>query len=212
MLVTEHESGHGKLVLLVVSEPQYYEFSYFIQCLIRKRQQSLETVKKERPDLILLDISMPGYNGWEVLQQLREDQHSMPVVMVSADASEGCDRADSLQLNDGYIIKPIRLDLMLDTIAQMLALDWRFEKSAEPLAEIPSPETGTLALPDKAHRQQLANLARIGHRKGLLEALYELKHSGEAEGPFTRELTTLTNDFQFEKILELLKVAEHETS
>jgi len=41
VLVTEHESGHGKLVLLVVSEPQYYEFSYFIQCLIRKRQQSL---------------------------------------------------------------------------------------------------------------------------------------------------------------------------
>ena len=41
MFITEHESGHGKLVLLVVSEPQYYEFAYFIQCLIRKRQQSL---------------------------------------------------------------------------------------------------------------------------------------------------------------------------
>ena len=43
MFITEHESGHGKLVLLVVSEPQYYEFAYFIQCLIRKRQQSLVT-------------------------------------------------------------------------------------------------------------------------------------------------------------------------
>jgi len=41
VFITEHESGHGKLVLLVVSEPQYYEFAYFIQCLIRKRQQSL---------------------------------------------------------------------------------------------------------------------------------------------------------------------------
>jgi hypothetical protein len=42
VLVTEHESGHGKLVLLVVSEPQYYEFALFIQCLIRKRQQPLD--------------------------------------------------------------------------------------------------------------------------------------------------------------------------
>jgi hypothetical protein len=52
----------------------------------------------------------------------------------------------------------------------------------------------------------------IGHRKGLLEALHALKHSGDAAEPFARELTRLTNDFQFEKILELLEVAEHEAS
>lgn len=45
-----------------------------------------------------------------------------------------------------------------------------------------------------------------------MESLHRLKHSGEADERFTLELTGLTNDFQFEKILELLKVAEHETS
>ncbi|AFP30121.1 ATP-binding protein [Marinobacter sp. BSs20148] len=206
VLLVDDDASHRQVIRAMLS-PLGFEVRDIGNAL-----HVLETVKTERPDLILLDVSMPGYSGWEVLQQLRADQHSMPVVMVSADASEGCDRADSPQLNDGYIIKPVRLDLLLDIIAQMLALDWRFEKSAEPLAEIPSPETGTLALPDKAHRQELANLARIGHRKGLLEVLHGLKHGGEAEQPFIRELTTLTNDFQFEKILELLKVAEHETS
>jgi|GEM_PF-4660228 len=76
----------------------------------------------------------------------------------------------------------------------------------------PLPEPGVLPLPDIAHRLTLASLARIGHRQGLMESLHRLKHSGEADERFTLELTGLTNDFQFEKILELLKVAEHETS
>ncbi|MEP6367390.1 MAG: hypothetical protein ABJ148_18240, partial [Marinobacter sp.] len=67
-----------------------------------------------------------------------------------------------------------------------------------------------LPLPDLVHRRSLADLARIGHRKGLLEELHDLKHQGEAVERFTEELTQLTNDFQFEKILELLEVAEHE--
>lgn len=42
-------------------------------------------------------------------------------------------------LYDGYIIKPVRLNLLLDTIARVLELEWRFEKSAEPLPPYPSP-------------------------------------------------------------------------
>ena len=171
-----------------------------------------ETVEAERPDLVLLDVAMPGYTGWEVVQQLREDKHTMPVVMVSADANEGHHSVDSPRLHDGYIIKPVRLNLLLDTIARVLGLEWRFGKSAEPLAAIPVSDTGDLPLPMLAHRQALADLARIGYRKGLLEALHDLKHRGEAVERFTDELTQLTKDFQFEKILELLEVAEHEAS
>jgi len=61
VLVTEHESGHGKLVLLVVSEPQYYEFSYFIQCLIRKRQQSLASL------LYFAGPTLLGKNAFDAL-------------------------------------------------------------------------------------------------------------------------------------------------
>lgn len=168
------------------------------------------TVQTERPDLVLLDVSMPGRTGWEVLQRLRADKQAMPVVMVSADANEGQHGADSPRLHDDYIIKPVRLNLLLDTIARVLDLEWRCEKSAEPLAATPMPETGDLPLPGLAHRRSLANLARIGHRKGLLEALHDLKRQEEAVERFTEELTQLTNDFQFEKILELLEVAEHE--
>jgi signal transduction histidine kinase len=174
--------------------------------------QVLATVEAKRPDLVLLDVSMPGQSGWEVLAMLRQHKHTMPVVMVSADANEGHHAADSPRLHDGYIIKPVRLNLLLDTIASVLDLNWRFDKSPDPMAAIPAPDHGVLPLPKMEHRLALATLARIGHRKGLLEALHDLKHSGEAAEPFAIELTRLTNDFQFEKILELLEVAEHEAS
>ncbi|QBM17768.1 sensor histidine kinase RcsC [Marinobacter sp. JH2] len=172
----------------------------------------LETVETERPDLVLMDVSMPGLTGWEVLEQLRAQTYTMPVVMVSADANEGHHPVESTPLYDDYIIKPVRLNLLLDVIARVLGVEWCFEKCAEPLASLELHEDGDFPLPEMAQRVALANLARIGHRKGLLEILHGLKHNGEAHERFTRELTSLTNDFQFAKIIELLKVAEHEAS
>ncbi len=206
VLLVDDDTSHRQVIRAMLSPLGFEIFDIGNALKVR------ETVEAERPDLVLLDVSMPGYTGWEVLQQLRADKHTMPVVMVSADANEGHHSADSPRLHDGYIIKPVRLNLLLDTIARVLGLEWRFEKSAEPLAANPVPETGDLPLPDLVHRRSLADLARIGHRKGLLEVLHDLKHQGEAIERFTDELTQLTNDFQFEKILELLEVAEHEAS
>ena len=171
-----------------------------------------ERVEQERPNLILLDVSMPGKSGWEVLAELREMKYNLPVVMVSADANEGHHSAEAPRLHDGYIIKPVRLNLLLDTIGRVMGLDWRFEKSPEPLAALPLPASGALELPAREHCEALADLARIGHRKGLLEALHSLQYAGDASDAFVQEITKFTNDFQFEKILELLEVTEHEAS
>lgn len=169
----------------------------------------VDTVEKELPDLLLLDVSMPGYSGWEILDQLRNNNHQLPVVMVSADASEGRDRPEPLQHN-GYVIKPVRLNQLLDHIARLMALQWRFEKSAEPLAAQPAPETGSLRLPGRQHLAALVGLATIGHRKGLLEALHDLEHQNDADPGFVKEIVRLTNDFQFDKIIDVLKVTNHE--
>ena len=206
VLLVDDDASHRQMIRAMLS-PLGFEIVDIDNAL-----KVRETIESERPDLMLLDVSMPGYSGWEVLQQLRDDQHTLPVVMVSADANEGQHAGDSPRLHQSYIIKPVRLNLLLDTLGQQLGLDWRFEKSADPLAAIPVPEHGALSLPIMAHRLALADLARIGHRKGLLDALHALKHSGEADERFTSELTRLTADFQFEKILQLLEVAEHEPS
>ncbi|QSP95522.1 response regulator [Marinobacter salinisoli] len=172
----------------------------------------LKTVRANQPDLVLLDVSMPGLTGWQVLEQLRAEKLLMPVVMVSADANEGHHAADCPRLHDDYIIKPVRQALLLDTIAQVLGLEWRYLPHQEALPAAVVAGDVPLTLPAGEHCLNLANLARIGHRKGLLEALHDLGSQGLAEARFVDALKQLTNDFQFETILERLEVTDHETS
>jgi DNA-binding response OmpR family regulator len=71
-------------------------------------QSGLEVVKKHRPDLVVLDLMMPGLDGLQVCQQLRADPRSasIPLIMLTAKATEA-DRIIGLELGaDDYITKP----------------------------------------------------------------------------------------------------------
>ena len=70
--------------------------------------KGLELAKSERPDVILLDVMMPGLDGWEVLQRLLEDDQTreIPIVFLTARA-ELRDRARGLELGGvDYVTKP----------------------------------------------------------------------------------------------------------
>ena len=85
--------------------------------------EALAGIRRERPDLVLLDISLPGMDGTEVLAALRADaelQH-LPVIALTAHAMTG-DREKYIAagFND-YLSKPIvEEDLLLDAIARLL--------------------------------------------------------------------------------------------
>lgn len=71
-------------------------------------QSGLEIVRKHRPDLVVLDLMMPGLDGLAVCRQLRADPRSggIPVIMLTARATEA-DRIVGLELGaDDYITKP----------------------------------------------------------------------------------------------------------
>jgi len=68
-------------------------------------RQALEQLRTEAPDLILLDVMMPGLDGFEVLQMIREVS-KIPVLMLTAKGEED-DRVRGLELGaDDYITKP----------------------------------------------------------------------------------------------------------
>ena len=70
--------------------------------------EGLELAKSRQPDVILLDVMMPGLDGWEVLQRLLEDDQTreIPIVFLTARA-ELRDRARGLELGGvDYVTKP----------------------------------------------------------------------------------------------------------
>ena len=74
-------------------------------------EEAVEKAVAEKPDLILLDISIPKLNGYEVTRVLksREEFKNIPVVALTAHAMKG-DRAKALEVGcEGYITKPINV-------------------------------------------------------------------------------------------------------
>lgn len=71
--------------------------------------EALSGMEQEKPDLVLLDISLPGMDGKEVLQRIRADDslHDIPVIALTAHAMAG-DKAKFLALGfNAYVAKPI---------------------------------------------------------------------------------------------------------
>jgi len=82
----------------------------------------LELIVEKLPDLILLDINLPGMDGYEVFNRLQQEENTrnIPVVAISANAMEN-DIKKGLEAGfDAYITKPIKISELLDTIDKNL--------------------------------------------------------------------------------------------
>ena len=84
--------------------------------------QGLSLARDRHPDLVLMDVVMPGLNGFQATRQLARDPHtaSIPVVMVSTKSQE-TDRVWALRQGArAYLTKPVDERLLLQTIRQVL--------------------------------------------------------------------------------------------
>ncbi|MCE8002308.1 response regulator transcription factor [Billgrantia ethanolica] len=86
---------------------------------------ALAKVEESPPDLILLDISLPGISGFDVLEQLRQDsRHArLPIIMLTAHGRE-VEREKGLALGaDDYVTKPFSTQALVEKVKSLLAED-----------------------------------------------------------------------------------------
>jgi DNA-binding response OmpR family regulator len=101
----------------------------------------LDLARSERPDVILLDVMMPGLDGWEVLQRLLDDEttREIPIVFLTARA-ELRDRARGLELGGvDYVTKPFNPIELAPLVTDILKRVKRGERDAirqERIAEL----------------------------------------------------------------------------
>jgi CheY-like chemotaxis protein len=99
-------------------------------CTIEDDEAVLEVVRKEKPDLIVLDIMMPMRSGISIFKDLRTDPGTLPIpiaLISGLETSKGMltdeliDLIDEkiIELPDGFIEKPVRLNDFLNLVAQL---------------------------------------------------------------------------------------------
>jgi response regulator RpfG family c-di-GMP phosphodiesterase len=86
--------------------------------------RTLEIAKKEKPDLILLDIMMPDKDGYEVCKELKEDPETrdIPIILFTAqpDQKAKIKKAFKTFGASDFILKPFEMDILLDKIKGQL--------------------------------------------------------------------------------------------
>ncbi|MBL7065605.1 MAG: response regulator [Anaerolineae bacterium] len=89
-------------------------------------REGIETVRRLKPDLVLLDLMMPDMDGWEVYQQMKADDElkNIPVIVVTAKA-QSIDKVLGLHIAkvDDYVTKPFGPQELLQSVNKVLGLE-----------------------------------------------------------------------------------------
>jgi CheY-like chemotaxis protein len=86
------------------------------------RDDGLSAVSSESPDLVVLDIGLPGMDGWEVLDRIRRDESTkhIPVVVLTAHAEEESRRRANEGGADAFVTKPFQPNDFRSTVLSLL--------------------------------------------------------------------------------------------
>ena len=126
ILVVDDEKEIADLIAVYLESEGYTVFKCYTS------QDALECIRREELDLAVLDVMLPGQNGFVLCQKIRE-KHTYPIIMLTAKDAE-TDKITGLTLGaDDYITKPFRpLEMMARIKAQLRRYKKYNPASAQP--------------------------------------------------------------------------------
>ena len=116
ILIVEDNPQNMRLVEMALSAESYFLLE------ATNGEEALEIAKKERPDLIIMDVQLPKMSGLEVTRKIREipEFNRTPIIAITAYAMKG-DEEKALDAGcNAYLSKPIRARDLPNLIAKML--------------------------------------------------------------------------------------------
>jgi len=112
VLVVEDDADCRDLITLIL-EDDYQVISAV------NGEEALESIEREKPDIVLLDIMIPRIDGWEILKKLRADERykNLTILAVTALASEESRQRALREGATDYIIKPFDPEELLEVLS-----------------------------------------------------------------------------------------------
>ena len=157
-----------------------------------------------RPDLFLLDISMATMDGWTVAETLRSTgHHQARILMISASALEAHGAPLAQPFHDGYLMKPIDIPRLLETIRQLLRIEWQYDAGQAPPLPHWQPDSG--ARPPVKYVEELIGLGQMGYIRAIQLKLDEIGNDHPEHADFVAQMRLLIDRFDLDQYMATLK-------
>jgi signal transduction histidine kinase/purine-cytosine permease-like protein/ActR/RegA family two-component response regulator len=167
----------------------------------------LALLANSKPDAILMDLAMPGIDGWATLRAIHEQGLSnAPVAIVSGNAFDQALENDVGVSAEDFILKPVRVQELLDWLGKRLQLDWIEAAPTHVPAPPPTPPS-EWAVPDDTQLRALDELVSLGYYRGIVRKLDDMAATNAAHIGFVNHLRGLAHQFQLEAMARVIRQA-----
>ena len=174
--------------------------------------ECLQRLPAFAPHLIFMDLAMPGIDGWETIRRIRDGRLSdAHIAVLSANAFEKGQENDAGISDNDFIVKPLRVDELLDWIGRTLALEWVTASAPAAPGNTPPPTPVALVPPSHDYLLALDELVDLGYVRGMLNKLGEIERNEPASAEFAQILRHHARQFQFDAMKQILREARDAT-
>ena len=153
-----------------------------------------------QPDVIFMDLAMPGIDGWETIRRVRALGAKAHIAIVSANAfDKGLDHDVDIPAED-FILKPVRHSELLDWLERRLSLTWLespLEAGAGMVIDAAQP-VPVWVYPERQSLDALHEVVNLGYYRGILNQLDEIEAGQPQSAAFVSDMRALARQFQFE--------------
>jgi CheY-like chemotaxis protein len=173
---------------------------------VESGEAALQLVREWRPDLILMDVRMPGMGGYEAMRRFRAqpDTRTIPIIALSASAYES-DRVRAVGAGaDLFVPKPISADELLERIGPLLGVEYLYEQPRQ-LSHAPRVSLRAMQRATARLSQGLVGQMNEATTRGDLDKLSELLERVRAsDAQLAGALRELAEGFQYDELNHLL--------
>lgn len=172
-------------------------------------QEALLRAAENRPDLVLMDLAMPGMDGLEAITLLRQnhDLAATRIIGASATVTDSDNKEAFMAACDDFVTKPIRIDLLLEKIGVQLGIEWETASaiSGKASAGKSNKSDKTYVIPAPSEMEGLYELAMKGDMINIYEWATALETQNSDYANFADRLRELTRGFKAKAILALVE-------
>lgn len=190
------DDRESRMVLVNLLEPLGFEVFQ-----AGSGEEALEKTPEINPDLIFMDLIMPGIDGIEATKRIRRLHgfRKVPVIAVSASTFQE-DRENCLRQGcNRFMAKPVKINDVLSVIKEELDLDWVYEEVSDGQLR-----ARPLSVPSAGMLAELHELVRYGNMRRIVEWADLLAEKEPAHSDFLDKLKELANAYRVEEIEKLI--------